>query len=173
MSPTAARKVAAPIRFTPGTVISRLASGQVSICLATIRSTCSISRSRNAMWVGGLDRLGLLGRQAQPAKPLAALDPEQVGARRLALKPAHQHRVHLVLDPGAGADQLLAARQPPRGNRGDLLDMPSSQLAALPGTSHEGVLDRVDWLSVMIVEFLAPRPAPNLQPGGVMSIGPE
>jgi pimeloyl-ACP methyl ester carboxylesterase len=43
------------------------------------------------------------------------------------------------------------------GVPGDLLDMPTSQLAVLPGTSHEGVLDRVDWLSSMIVEFLAPR----------------
>jgi pimeloyl-ACP methyl ester carboxylesterase len=43
------------------------------------------------------------------------------------------------------------------GMPGDLLDMPTSQLAVLPGTSHEGVLDRVDWLSSMIVEFLAPR----------------
>jgi hypothetical protein len=49
MSPTAARKVAAAITFTPGTVSSRLASGQLSICLATVRSTCSISASRKSI----------------------------------------------------------------------------------------------------------------------------
>jgi pimeloyl-ACP methyl ester carboxylesterase len=30
-----------------------------------------------------------------------------------------------------------------------------AQLAVLPGTSHEGMLDRVDWLASMIAEFLA------------------
>jgi pimeloyl-ACP methyl ester carboxylesterase len=36
--------------------------------------------------------------------------------------------------------------------------VPRAQLALLPGTSHEGVLDRVDWLSSMIVAFLTPLP---------------
>jgi hypothetical protein len=49
MSPTAARNVAVATRFTPGTVISRLASGECSICLAISRSTSAISRSRNAI----------------------------------------------------------------------------------------------------------------------------
>jgi pimeloyl-ACP methyl ester carboxylesterase len=40
------------------------------------------------------------------------------------------------------------------GVPGDLVEMPRSQLALLPGTSHEGVLDRVDWLSSMILAFL-------------------
>ena len=31
-----------------------------------------------------------------------------------------------------------------------------AQLALLPGTSHEGMLDRVDWLSSMIARFLMP-----------------
>jgi pimeloyl-ACP methyl ester carboxylesterase len=40
------------------------------------------------------------------------------------------------------------------GVPGDLVELPPSQLALLPGTSHEGVLDRFDWISSMIVAFL-------------------
>jgi pimeloyl-ACP methyl ester carboxylesterase len=40
------------------------------------------------------------------------------------------------------------------GVPGGLVELPPSQLALLPGTSHEGVLDRVDWLSSMILAFL-------------------
>ena len=50
MSPIAARKVAATITFTPGTVISRLISGDSSAALAINRSTSSISRSRKSTW---------------------------------------------------------------------------------------------------------------------------
>jgi pimeloyl-ACP methyl ester carboxylesterase len=42
------------------------------------------------------------------------------------------------------------------GVPGDLVGVPQSQLALLPGTSHVGVLDRVDWLSSMILAFLRP-----------------
>ena len=43
----------------------------------------------------------------------------------------------------------------------DLAGLPGSQLAVLPGTSHVGLLDRVDWLQSMILEFLgAPVPRP-------------
>jgi hypothetical protein len=42
---------------------------------------------------------------------------------------------------------------------GDIAGLPASQLAVLPGTSHAGLLDRVDWLQSMIIEFLgAPEP---------------
>jgi pimeloyl-ACP methyl ester carboxylesterase len=37
---------------------------------------------------------------------------------------------------------------------GDLAGLPNSQLAILPGTSHVGVLERVDWLHSMITAFL-------------------
>ena len=40
------------------------------------------------------------------------------------------------------------------GGPGDLTGTPRVQLALLPGTSHEGVLDRVDWLHSMTVAFL-------------------
>lgn len=42
------------------------------------------------------------------------------------------------------------------GVPGDDIELPPAQLAVLPGTSHVGVLDRVDWLSSMIVAFLTP-----------------
>jgi pimeloyl-ACP methyl ester carboxylesterase len=37
---------------------------------------------------------------------------------------------------------------------GDLIDAPRSQLAILPGTSHVGLLERVEWLRSMIISFL-------------------
>jgi pimeloyl-ACP methyl ester carboxylesterase len=40
------------------------------------------------------------------------------------------------------------------GVPGDLVGLPSARLAILPGTTHVGLLDRVDWLSTMVVEFL-------------------
>ena len=44
---------------------------------------------------------------------------------------------------------------------GDLTGLPASQLAILPGTSHVGLLDRVDWLQSMILQFLgSPEPRP-------------
>jgi pimeloyl-ACP methyl ester carboxylesterase len=39
---------------------------------------------------------------------------------------------------------------------GDLAGLPASQLAILPGTSHVGLLERVDWLLSMITGFLDP-----------------
>jgi pimeloyl-ACP methyl ester carboxylesterase len=45
---------------------------------------------------------------------------------------------------------------------GDLAGLPASELAVLPGTSHVGLLDRVDWLQSMILEFLgSPEPRPR------------
>jgi pimeloyl-ACP methyl ester carboxylesterase len=40
------------------------------------------------------------------------------------------------------------------GVPGDLVGIPPVQLAILPGTSHVGVLQQVDWLSSMIMRFL-------------------
>ena len=50
MSPTAAMNVAAQITLTPGTVISRLASGESSDSTAIKRSTAAISESRKSIW---------------------------------------------------------------------------------------------------------------------------
>jgi pimeloyl-ACP methyl ester carboxylesterase len=44
------------------------------------------------------------------------------------------------------------------GGVGDHGVSPSTQLAILPGTSHVGLLDRIDWLSSMILAFLTPSP---------------
>jgi len=40
------------------------------------------------------------------------------------------------------------------GVPGDLGVMPKSRLAVLPGTHHVGLLERVDWLSSMILDFM-------------------
>jgi pimeloyl-ACP methyl ester carboxylesterase len=40
------------------------------------------------------------------------------------------------------------------GVPGDLVGLPRSQLAILPGTSHVSLLERADWLRAMVVEFL-------------------
>jgi pimeloyl-ACP methyl ester carboxylesterase len=45
------------------------------------------------------------------------------------------------------------------GVPGDLVELPAAQLAVLPGTSHVGLLDRVEWLSSMILAFLAEQVA--------------
>jgi pimeloyl-ACP methyl ester carboxylesterase len=55
------------------------------------------------------------------------------------------------------------------GVMGDLVGLPKSQFAVLPGTAHFmppgcGVLDRADWLVGMITAFLDP-PAPEGEPG--------
>jgi pimeloyl-ACP methyl ester carboxylesterase len=49
------------------------------------------------------------------------------------------------------------------GKMGDLHGLPESRLAILPGTTHVGMMQRVDWLVPMINEFLdsEPRPAPT------------
>jgi pimeloyl-ACP methyl ester carboxylesterase len=42
---------------------------------------------------------------------------------------------------------------------GDLVGLPRSQLAVLPGTTHVTLADRAEWLAPMITEFLdAPMP---------------
>jgi hypothetical protein len=40
------------------------------------------------------------------------------------------------------------------GVNGDLAGLSRSRLAVLPGTSHTGLLRRVDWLGTMILDFL-------------------
>jgi len=37
---------------------------------------------------------------------------------------------------------------------GDLVGLPRSQLAVLPGTTHVTLLDRADWLISMVTVFL-------------------
>ena len=58
-----------------------------------------------------------------------------------------EHAVEMFRLLGAGV---------PSGPGGE----PQGQLAMLPGTSHEGILDRVAWLASMISRFLLPSPPP-------------
>lgn len=47
------------------------------------------------------------------------------------------------------------------GVPGDLMELPSSQLAVLPGTTHVGMLEHTDWVGTMITAFLTnPRHEP-------------
>ena len=64
MSPTAAKKVAAQITFTPGTVISRRACAEPSAARAISRSTAAISQVQELdVAQRALQRLCLLDRQ--------------------------------------------------------------------------------------------------------------
>jgi len=65
------------------------------------------------------------------------------------VRPEHAVQMFRLLGGGVPGD--------PAGTR-------PAQLALLPGTSHEGLLDRVDWLSSMITRFLLP-PLELLLPG--------
>ena len=40
------------------------------------------------------------------------------------------------------------------GVAGDLVGLPRSQLAVLPGTTHVTLVDRADWLTSMVIAFL-------------------
>jgi pimeloyl-ACP methyl ester carboxylesterase len=42
------------------------------------------------------------------------------------------------------------------GVPGDLVGLPPARLAILPGTTHVGMLERVEWLASMIIDFLVP-----------------
>ena len=137
-SPIAAMNVAAQIRFTPGTVINRRISGQASACWAISRSTSPISQSRNVdLAQPGVDRLALLDRQLQAGQPLAALDAEQIRARRLALQPALQHRVDLVLGARARVHELLAAGEPAAQHPAALIGHPHRLKLPLPQQARQ------------------------------------
>jgi len=105
--------VAATITLTPGTVISRLTSGQDSASAAISASTaanlCVEEVDLAQRCVG---RLALLERQLELLQPPAALDAEQVGDGRLALQPPDEHRVDLVLRARAGTHELRSAGEP-------------------------------------------------------------
>lgn len=48
------------------------------------------------------------------------------------------------------------------GVAGDMVGLPASQLAILPGTTHVGVVHRVEWVTSMTNDFLnAPMPEPK------------
>ena len=99
-------------------------------------------------WTSLVVKVNQLDRAGEPAWP-----KERLAALRLptllisgdadVVRPEHTVEMFRLL--GAGVP-------------GDLVGLPRAQLAVLPGTSHVGMLDRVDWLSSMILAFLTPAP---------------
>jgi hypothetical protein len=45
---------------------------------------------------------------------------------------------------------------------GDIVGLPPSQLAVLPGTTHVTLTDRAEWLTSMALAFLDPRAGDRL-----------
>ena len=143
--------VAATMTLTPGTVISRLTSGQDSASAAMSCSTAAISVSRKSTWrSAGVDGLALADRQLLLGQPAAALDAEQVRGGRAVLQAAHQHRVDLVLGARARADELRAAREPAPHRADALVRRPDAvelagpqQLGQRPGVEAVGLRSRL------------------------------
>jgi hypothetical protein len=83
-------KGAATITFTPGTVISRLTSGQSSASSAISRSTSAISQSKNSIWRRPLSIVSRSSNgsssslsQRRPATPNRSLKPGRATSRRI------------------------------------------------------------------------------------------
>jgi pimeloyl-ACP methyl ester carboxylesterase len=89
--------------------------------------------------VNELDRVGL----SWPRERLAALTVPSLLIIGDADVVTPEHTVEMF--------RLLGGGVP-----GDLVGIPRAQLAVLPGTTHVGMLDRVEWLSSMILAFLTP-----------------
>jgi pimeloyl-ACP methyl ester carboxylesterase len=100
-----------------------------------------------AAWYALVRKINELDRSGEPAWPrerLAAMRAPTlliVGDADL-VRPEHAVEMFRLLGGGVPGDQE-----------------PKAQLAILPGTSHEGMLDRVEWLSTMIGAFLTPQAA--------------
>ena len=116
MSPTAARKVAAAITFTPGTVNSRLASGESSICWATVGSTCSSSESGRSICLSADSSVSAFSTNScccscsSQRRPLTPNMSEHGGLPcNLRIRTACTSFFARV----AGAHQLLATMKPP------------------------------------------------------------
>jgi pimeloyl-ACP methyl ester carboxylesterase len=96
-------------------------------------------------WIPLVVKLNELDRSGHswPRDQLAALQAPTllINGDADIVRPEHAVEMFRILGGGA-LDDLVGVRQ--------------AQLALLPGTSHEGVLDRVEWLSSMILDFLAP-----------------
>jgi pimeloyl-ACP methyl ester carboxylesterase len=92
--------------------------------------------------VGKLNQLDRAGEPSLPRERLAALDAPTllINGDSDIVRPEHVIEMFRILGGRVPGDPTRKAR---------------AQLALLPGTSHEGVLERVDWLSSMIIAFLA------------------
>jgi pimeloyl-ACP methyl ester carboxylesterase len=98
-----------------------------------------------AAWASLVVKVNELDRAGEPSWPrerLAELEAPTllINGDADVVRPEHVVEMFRLLGGGMVTD--------PR-------EVPRAQLALLPGTSHEGVLDRVEWLSSMILGFLA------------------
>jgi pimeloyl-ACP methyl ester carboxylesterase len=96
-------------------------------------------------WTSLVLKLNELDRAGPPSWPEASLKALAAPALLIIgdsdiVRPEHAVQMFRLLDGGGPG---AAGRRP-------------AQLALLPGTSHEEVLDRVEWLSSMITAFLLP-----------------
>ena len=112
MSPIAARKLAATITFTPGTVISRGSPAVKRVLRDQPLDRGDLGVEEIDLAQPAVDGLAFLDRQLELGQPPPALHAEQICDRRAAVQPAHQDRVDLVLRPRARPHQLPATRQP-------------------------------------------------------------
>ena len=105
--------VAATITLTPGTVISRLTSGQASASAAISASTAAISVSRKSTWRRQPSTVSRSASAAPaPASQRLPLTPNRSDAGGRPLRQRIEHRVHLVLGARARPHELPAAREP-------------------------------------------------------------
>jgi pimeloyl-ACP methyl ester carboxylesterase len=98
-------------------------------------------------WISLVTKVNQLDRSGEPSWPrekLAALHRPTLLIIGDADVVRPEHTVEMFRLLGGGA---------PVGSG----EQPRVQLAVLMGTSHEGMLERTDWLSSMILEFLTPR----------------
>ena len=119
--------------LTPGTVISRLTSGQPSASAAISWSTAAISVSRKSTWrrpASTVSRSQTASCCSASQRP--ALDAEEVRGGRAVLQAAHQHRVDLVLGPRARPDQLRSPREPAAHHPDTLIRRPDPVELARP-----------------------------------------
>jgi pimeloyl-ACP methyl ester carboxylesterase len=99
-------------------------------------------------WTSLVGKVNELDRSGEPSWPRERLEALQAPTLLIngdsdLVRPEHAVQMFRLLGGGVpGA---------PAGMR-------QAQLALLPGTSHEGMLDRVEWLSSMITAFLMPPP---------------
>jgi pimeloyl-ACP methyl ester carboxylesterase len=99
-------------------------------------------------WTSLVVKVNELDRSGEPSWPrqrLAALQAPTllINGDSDIVRPEHAVQMFRLLGGGGPGD--------PAGTR-------PAQLALLPGTTHEGLLDRVEWLSSMITRFLLPTP---------------
>jgi len=100
-------------------------------------------------WTSLVVKVNELDRSGTPSWPRARLEALQAPTLLIngdsdIVRPEHAVQMFRLLGGGVPGD--------PAGMR-------QAQLALLPGTSHEGILDRVEWLSSMITPFLMPPPS--------------